>query len=93
MRAAGTQAQASEREMALGHYRVQDIREAITAMYEQHNPAKLASIEAFLARYAGREALLYRRVCHRYGVLPNPVLLLDISEEAQAAEGRRHHWT
>jgi len=47
----------------------------IQAIYEEHNPAKLADVPALLEKYEGSEAEMYQRICDKYGVTPDPPLL------------------
>eukprot|EP00411_Alexandrium_monilatum_P060439 CAMPEP_0175517464 /NCGR_PEP_ID=MMETSP0096-20121207/14974_1 /TAXON_ID=311494 /ORGANISM="Alexandrium monilatum, Strain CCMP3105" /LENGTH=152 /DNA_ID=CAMNT_0016819785 /DNA_START=15 /DNA_END=469 /DNA_ORIENTATION=+ len=42
----------------------------ICAVYERHNPQKLAEVPALLEKYAGCEAEMYDRICEKYGVEP-----------------------
>ena len=43
-------------------------RERIVAVYEEHNPSKLDSVDRLLASYTGREAELLRRIEEKYGI-------------------------
>lgn len=42
----------------------------ICAIYERHNPAKLADVPSLLDKYSGCEAEMYERICEKYGVEP-----------------------
>merc|ERR1712137_309142 len=42
----------------------------IRAVYERHNPTKLAQVPTLLEKYAGCEAEMYERICEKYGVPP-----------------------
>merc|ERR1719419_1457696 len=44
----------------------------ICAVYERHNPTKLADVPSLLEKYAGCEAEMYDRICEKYGVEPGP---------------------
>lgn len=43
-------------------------KERLVAIYEQHSPDKLASVDSLLARAKGKEHDLYVRVCTKYGI-------------------------
>ncbi len=43
-----------------------DHRAKLVAFYEKHNPAKLDSIDATLAKYAGRESELFEALRAKY---------------------------
>ena len=43
-----------------------DHRAKLVAFYEKHNPAKLDSIDATLAKYAGRESALFEALRAKY---------------------------
>ena len=43
-----------------------DHRARLVAFYEKHNPAKLDSIDATLAKYAGRESALFEALRAKY---------------------------
>ena len=45
-------------------------REAIVAIYREHNLAKLADIEILWQKYRGCEQNLYTNICSKYGVDP-----------------------
>lgn len=66
---AATAAPSSEQVSAAEYY-----GSRITAIYSQHNPAKLQDVPALMAKYVGCEAEMYERVCEKYGVEPDPHL-------------------
>merc|ERR1712070_41676 len=41
-------------------------RDRLVKIYEEHNPAKLRTVESFLLRSKGTEHDLYRKVCKKY---------------------------
>lgn len=43
----------------------------VEAIYQRRNPQKLASVGTLLEKYAGREALLYAKVCKTYDLDPS----------------------
>ena len=68
----GQQAQAQAQAQAMQHVEGQRCaiawRERIVAVYEEHNPSKLDSVDRLLASYTGREAELLRRIEEKYGI-------------------------
>lgn len=42
----------------------------IRAVYQQHNPEKLADVPHLMQKYAGCEDEMYDRICEKYGVQP-----------------------
>ncbi|CAK9019629.1 Reticulocyte-binding protein 2 homolog a [Durusdinium trenchii] len=42
----------------------------IRAVYEKHNPEKLADVPHLMQKYAGCEEEMYDRICEKYGVMP-----------------------
>lgn len=66
------------------------IRPLICEIYTQHNPAKLDDVDQLLAKYKGREELLYHGICEKYKVepkLPKPANLSDAGLAADALGG------
>eukprot|EP00913_Durusdinium_trenchii_P016921 g15908.t1 len=53
------------------------IRAAIVAIYETHNPAKLSHVDELLQKFKGKESTLYKSICEKYGVEPDPAWLED----------------
>merc|ERR1719401_2622092 len=51
---------------------VDEYRERITVIYQQHNPSKLGEIENLLVKYKDKENELYLKVCKKYNVTPTP---------------------
>merc|ERR1712187_271148 len=49
---------------------VAKFKELITEIYKEHNPEKLDGIDALLAKYRGREELVYKGICTKYKVEP-----------------------
>merc|ERR1719172_299144 len=47
-----------------------DYRAEVTAIYQEHNPTKLGSLEALFQKYSGQEQKLYLMVCKKYNVTP-----------------------
>merc|ERR1719217_182754 len=47
-----------------------DYRAEVTAIYQEHNPDKLGSLEALFQKYSGQEQKLYLMVCKKYNVTP-----------------------
>ena len=43
----------------------------LTAFYQQKDPSKLASIDKFLAKYAGQEDQLFRNLAKKYNIDPS----------------------
>ncbi|CAE7486560.1 unnamed protein product, partial [Symbiodinium necroappetens] len=42
----------------------------IRAVYQQHNPEKLADVPHLMEKYSGSEEEMYDRICEKYGVTP-----------------------
>jgi len=42
-------------------------RAQVEAVYRRHNPAKLQDVDRLMQKHRGSEAVLYRKVCARYG--------------------------
>merc|ERR1719163_1324089 len=49
---------------------VKKFRELICEVYKEHNPTKLGDVDNLLAKYRGREELVYRGICDKYKVEP-----------------------
>ena len=51
------------------------VRKQIVQIYTENNPVKLSMVDGFFMEYAGRERLLYDKVCLKYAVdaLPTPL--------------------
>lgn len=60
-------------EPAVLNARVALIRERTRKIYEEHNPSKMSEIDSLFAKYAGVEEEMYRRICTKYGVTPEPL--------------------
>ena len=48
-----------------------DYKAKLTEFYREHNPSKLASVDANLAKYEGKEDELFRKLYHKYGLGPD----------------------
>jgi hypothetical protein len=48
-----------------------DYRSAVLEIYNMHDPAKLFEVEDILAKFAGRESVLYGVLCRKYGAAPS----------------------
>jgi len=48
-------------------------REQLIAIYAKHNVAKAGDIEVLLTKYKGKEPMLYRKVCNKYGIASKQV--------------------
>jgi hypothetical protein len=46
-------------------------RGQLQQIYAVHNPSKLDEIDRLLAKYSGRERILYEKACKKYGVQPS----------------------
>jgi tetratricopeptide (TPR) repeat protein len=46
------------------------LREIIRGVYERKNPEKLADLDKFFEKYAGKEMTMYRFICNKYGEKP-----------------------
>ena len=44
------------------------VREKTRVIYQQHKPDKLSDLERNLAKYVGREDLMYLKICRKYNV-------------------------
>ncbi|CAE8720153.1 unnamed protein product [Polarella glacialis] len=76
---------ASSDSAATGNPRpVSAYRTAIVAVYEEHNPDKLGSVDGLLDKFKGREEMLYRSVCQKYNVEPAASLLTDDDAEGNS---------
>ncbi|CAE7250816.1 unnamed protein product [Symbiodinium sp. CCMP2592] len=42
----------------------------IRAVYQQHNPEKLADVPHLMEKYSGSEEEMYAKICEKYGVTP-----------------------
>jgi len=49
---------------------VKKYKELICEIYQEHNPSKLNDVDSLLAKYKGREELVYRGICDKYKVEP-----------------------
>merc|ERR1719409_737980 len=49
---------------------VKKFKELICEVYRVHNPTKLDDVDNLLAKYRGREELVYRGICDKYKVEP-----------------------
>merc|ERR1719409_1171202 len=49
---------------------VKKFKELICEVYKEHNPTKLGDVDNLLAKYRGREELVYRGICDKYKVEP-----------------------
>jgi hypothetical protein len=54
---------------------VQWYRDAMTKIYKQHNPRKLADIDGLLVEWAGDEAELLANIHTKYGIEDGPIKL------------------
>lgn len=45
-------------------------RQRIVALYTKHHPANLVKVDALLTKYVGKEEILLRAICKKYGVEP-----------------------
>lgn len=48
-----------------------DYRAKLAKFYKEHNPSKLSSVDANLAKYKGREDELFRKLYQKYGLAPD----------------------
>lgn len=53
---------------------VAEYRSRILAIYQQHNPSKIAEVDNLLVKNQGKEYELYMRICNKYKVPPQPQL-------------------
>jgi len=66
---------------------VEVYRRAIVPVYEEYNPDKLGSVNGLLAKYKDELPDLYRKICNKYKVVPDPILLPKEEERAVQAGG------
>eukprot|EP00931_Biecheleriopsis_adriatica_P061969 TRINITY_DN3729_c0_g1_i5.p1 TRINITY_DN3729_c0_g1~~TRINITY_DN3729_c0_g1_i5.p1 ORF type:complete len:753 (-),score=256.52 TRINITY_DN3729_c0_g1_i5:139-2397(-) len=57
----------------------------IKAIYQEHNPAKLAEVDKLIEKYSHQLGVLYQSICSKYDVKPLPELLPQTDAAAAAA--------
>lgn len=65
-------------------------KEQLLQIYSAHNPSKLPDIDKLLAKYRGRERVLYEKACRKYGV--PPVRPTGCSPSGMAAQHKSPDW-
>lgn len=66
--------------------RVAKVKAAIEGVYKEHNPSKLEDIAGLLAKYKGREEMLYFAVCDKYNAPKDPSIQVQKPAEARPPE-------
>ena len=64
-------------------------RATLVALYEKHNPAKVADVDGLIGKYNGNEALLWQQLRYKYGV--EALQEAEITGAKQVAAGKKSH--
>eukprot|EP00927_Polykrikos_kofoidii_P023470 TRINITY_DN21622_c0_g1_i1.p1 TRINITY_DN21622_c0_g1~~TRINITY_DN21622_c0_g1_i1.p1 ORF type:complete len:661 (+),score=101.83 TRINITY_DN21622_c0_g1_i1:152-2134(+) len=61
----------------------------LEAIYRRRNPYKLEKVPKLLEKYSGRELILYRKVCHQYGMDASRFYANSVAADLETSNAQR----